>query len=370
MEKKHIYYVVKTDLHYYPPCVTQIRILRKLGVKITVLYGSSDDKILSLLRDEGIDCVEMIHKMNRFPGILDKINNFYWFRYSVMKYLRGRTSTPKILWFGNVESMLPFIGALGNIEYVISFLELLDTSCLKRVLSKSMAQNAAIVTTCEETRSYIMKVWFHLDVVPYTIPNKPYYIDYKRGDYISNSKAREALNTIGNSKYIIYQGIFQNYQYISAIASVLRDSFPDIYLLLVGIDKYNVIPKVRDIHKKTVILEYIPAPEHLQLTGNAYIGAIFYKPDTLNKAFCAPNKIFEYSYFGLPMLCNDIPGLKNTVGKANAGLCIDFSYQKVINAIEKIDNNYDYYSNNSRQFYESVDNISTLKEIASKIEAI
>ena len=70
--------------------------------------------------------------------------------------------------------------------------------------------------------------------------------------------------------------------------------------------------------------------------------------------YCAPNKIWEYSGFGIPMLANDVPGLKYTVEANNAGICVDMSsVENIKNAIHGIDENYESYSKNSLAFFDS-----------------
>ena len=103
------------------------------------------------------------------------------------------------------------------------------------------------------------------------------------------------------------------------------------------------------------------------MTSHANIGLVFYDDFSLNQAFCAPNKIYEYSGFGIPILANKIPGLENTVGKYNAGKCVDFKVDDLISAIKEIDNHYEMYSNNASALYESVDNGSTIEEIIAAL---
>ena len=66
----------------------------------------------------------------------------------------------------------------------------------------------------------------------------------------------------------------------------------------------------------------------MEITSYARIGINFYRPNCLNKAFCAPNKIYEFSGFGIPIIGNDIPGLKNTIGLNNAGKCVRLNRRK------------------------------------------
>lgn len=87
----------------------------------------------------------------------------------------------------------------------------------------------------------------------------------------------------------------------------------------------------------------------------------------LDKVFCAPNKIYEYSGFGIPMLANDIPGLKNTVGNAGAAECMELKSNNIVHAIQKIEEDYDTYSENAKKFFAGTDNLKTMKKLMGKI---
>ena len=367
---KKVYYIVKSTLHYYPPCISQIRILNDLGADVTVLYGSSDDAVLKLLESEGITASKLTDPRGKFPGKLDKINNWISFRRALSSYLKQIDKSETILWFGNAESLMPMSGSLKGWDYVVSFLELLDRHKTKLKVLGPLAREAKAVTTCEETRSYLMQNWFDLQDLPYTIPNKPYNVPYGRYETPTTDSGKYILEQTKGHKFVIYQGIFQNPEYMIAIARVMADHYPDMFLVLMGIDKYKIVDTIKNIHVNTIAVDYIPAPKHLQVTSNAYVGVLYYKPDELNKVFCAPNKIFEYSYFGLPIIGNDIPGLLNTIGRAKAGLCIDFSYESVLDAFQTIEANYEEISRNAKDFYQSVDNVATIRRIAEKTEMI
>ena len=365
-----VYYIVKSNLHYYPPCMSQIKMLKDQGTKVIVVYGSSEPVAIQELTGLGIKSVQLTDPRGKFKGKLDKINNWLSFRKSLKAYLRKIDRKKSLLWFGNAETMLPMKGLIENkYHYMITFLELLDHKPKRLKMLCPMAQRAEAVITCEETRSYIMQYWFKLQKLPYTMPNKPYSIPYTRNSSVSTEKGQYVMNALDGHKYIIYQGIFQYGKYLETIAAVLRDHYPDLFLVMMGTDSfYGVVDQVKKIYQNTIHIEYIPAPLHLEVTSNAYIGLLFYEPDTLNKAFCAPNKIFEYSIFGIPSLGNDIPGLSNTVGKSGAGVCVDFTYDNVKNAIADIIEHYDQYSENAVKFFNSVDNTQVLAKIIEDVQ--
>ena len=125
----------------------------------------------------------------------------------------------------------------------------------------------------------------------------------------------------------------------------------------------NAYEELKKIYDKVIELSSLPAPLHLEVTSHAKIGLVFYDDFSLNQAFCAPNKIYEYSGFGIPMLANKIPGLENTVGKFNAGKCIDFESEQLMEAIKEIDGNYERYSVNALALYDAVDNEGKIRQI-------
>ena len=69
-------------------------------------------------------------------------------------------------------------GVLNGKQYVLSLLELLDDCPQKVKLLKNLAQNAAAVTVCEETRGYIMRSWWSLPGSAVCIPEQALQPDH------------------------------------------------------------------------------------------------------------------------------------------------------------------------------------------------
>ena len=77
----------------------------------------------------------------------------------------------------------------------------------------------------------------------------------------------------------------------------------------------------------------------------------------LNPIYCAPNKVYEYAMFGVPMLGNEIPGLNSSLENNGIGVCHKGdSADDIVRAILNIESNYKELSDNCRKFYQS-DNI-------------
>ena len=111
-------------------------------------------------------------------------------------------------------------------------------------------------------------------------------------------------------------------------------------------------------------------PKHLAFVQYATVGLLPYKTvksgdlSELNALYCAPNKIWEYAGFGVPMVGSDVLGLKQPFEKWNIGRCCDLNDEaSIVRAIEEVDRNYDEMCKNCYKFYDSVD----LEKIVSEI---
>lgn len=73
-----------------------------------------------------------------------------------------------------------------------------------------------------------------------------------------------------------------------------------------GSDYYDDL-RSRYASERVLFVPFIRPPHHLQVTRLASIGVLSYFPDpsslaaVINPLYCAPNKIFEYARYGVPM---------------------------------------------------------------------
>lgn len=174
-----------------------------------------------------------------------------------------------------------------------------------------------------------------------------------------------------NKKIILYQGVFIPERRVDYFIRAVN-SLPDDYVLfLMGGENpfYNEL-KNKYQSERIVFLPFLPPPLHLEITKLAHIGILVYVVDgepinrAINVLYCAPNKLYEYSMFGIPMISNNLPALSFIFSKFEAGICTDILLEKnVCEAILEIDKNYELYSKASVQLYNSVDMIDIVKGI-------
>ena len=234
---------------------------------------------------------------------------------------------------------------------------------------KRYAQNAYKVVVAEYNRAHIQKAWWSLKELPEIWPNKP--ID----DQIEIKEIPADIQIILDKlkrekrKIILYQGVFLPDRDLEPFVQAVENQQDQYCLYLMGRDT----PYRKYLCDKYAFIQYIPfirPPFHLLITQYAYIGLLPYKfakymhLSVLNALYCAPNKIYEYAKYGVPMLGTDVPGLYTPFAKYGIGYCCENNTpQAVIQGIKRIEAHYDVLSANCKKFYDSVDLDSIVEKI-------
>lgn len=259
---------------------------------------------------------------------------------------------------------MPMVGKLKGYNYALTSLELLDDNKTKNRLFSMLTGDAKFIVCCETTRAFIMRNWYGLKKLPYVMPNKPYDFQDARRKTPSIEATKKAIELVQDKKFIIYQGILKSRDYMLEMARAIRDSGTGYYFVLMGLDPENIFADIKKEYDKSIFIKNIPAPYHLEVTSYAAIGFVFYDDrNSLNRAFCAPNKIYEYSGLRIPAIGNEVPGLVNTIGAAKAGVCVPMKNDALMRAIRDIEENYDLYAKNAYDFYQGTDNEALMRRI-------
>ncbi len=227
------------------------------------------------------------------------------------------------------------------------------TSALKRHI-----KDAQKVFVAEYNRAKIIEAYVGLSAEPIVLPNKPVKPKIR-----SNAKGVEqAIRDVSSAKAsgkttILCSGIFLSERRLEAIVEAVRDNPENYSLFLMG-QRSSYLDKLEAEYPDSfTYLGFFNPPDHLPVISNIDIGVIVYEPTipSLNTLFCAPNKIWEYSLYGKPMLVNNIPGLRYTVidGGFGATFYTD-SKESVLQSLETIRTSYPEFSERAHDFYDSV----------------
>ena len=350
MKINKILYLMRDKLEALPPSMSQIVTLCNNGYEVCVITSKVSDYIKNFFKNYNVifwesDKSEVLAK-NKF----DKIFRILNFRKKVKYALK--TYKYDLIWIGSADTALYCKDILKTRSpYVLNIYELYDTHPKMLKSIKELSQKAESIVVPEYNRAHILKVWLELKKTPVIIPNKPNFsaveIDIKTKEIVDGLKAL-------NKKIVLYQGWIGKDRDVSKIADALNtlENKDEYVLILMGkVMSSDTINYIKNKFNNTIHIPFLSPPQHLFVTESAYIGIATYDDSTLNNIFCAPNKIYEYAEKNVPILARNIPGLTNTIGKFNAGVCVDTeNILEIAHAIKEIDINHDKYTLALRKF--------------------
>lgn len=367
---KKIIIVDIENIDAYPPVLTVLNCcaeLKTISVVLCTLNASDyikkfcemhNVKLLNINDVEYKSGSSLYSSFNRYTSF-HKIQSKLW------DAIESVYDDETAIWVCSILTMRYLGKRLLKTKYILHLFELVEKLYYTKKIPimeinlKEYCQCAACVVECEYNRAHITKVWFDLDKTPVVLPNKLYLLDSVDYSEMIPERLRHEVNQLKDKKIILYQGGITKERPINKFIDAL-DYLDNNFVMLIMGNNLDSIKK----HDRTFLIPFIPAPYHLYVTQKARIGILCYLASSkgfsftspLNSIYCAPNKIYEYSKFSIPMIGNDIPGLKYTIESYNMGVCTDvFDPIKIAADIEKIEKEYDVYSNNAQLFYNDCD---------------
>lgn len=330
--------------------------------EVTLVSRYENAELQKYYKEKGVTCISLSAKLHFSNAFLEKvmrrIHLEVFFPLSIKKIVKEINYD--IIWIGSLGCAIRIKPCVKGKPYILNIYELYDRrkDLLEKV--KPVAQNAKVVIVPEYNRANILKLWLRLKELPVVLPNKPTRHPMER--FIPNEHLTER-----NKKIILYQGHIRRERNLNAICEATKD-LPQYQLVLMG-NKSEYLNELLKKYPHIKHLNYVTAPFHLNITSWAHIGIVTYDFYSLNALFCAPNKIWEYGGFGIPMIANDIPGLQYTVGKYQAGKCIDTNdVSRIKSAIIDIEKHYDEYSESALKLYNSCDIRTIINSVITKVE--
>lgn len=347
----------KGSLESQPPIMSVAMASVDLGHTVRIITSHSEKSTKEIFFSKGICIVDVFPstKTITFISFINKLR--HWLIFSKKSWgLIYAQEDFDLLWIGTADTALALGEKLLKHQYVLHILELYDRVPIYRFLLKKFARAAKNVVVPEMCRAAIFRSWYGLTQTPIVLPNKMIDHPVQRNLQIINEVAKDALAQIGsNERIVLYQGHIGRDRELLPVAEAINDLGEQWRFVVMGPVHGNYLDVLKAKCKRLIWIPPVLAPLHLQITSHAYIGVIQYSYDVLNNVFCAPNKIWEYSGFGLPIICNDLPPLNNSIQKTGAGLCVAaWDNISISKALVKIDQNHDSFSNASRIFFDSV----------------
>lgn len=372
-EKNKIVLVNVGSIFNLPPTINLIKCLIANSYKCHIISENVQKLTDNILKNDLVTFSEIRLKEGR--DMITRINRRIAMKKQYRFYVENIMKEDDILWTTTDATVRVLGDCVLKYKHVMQVMELAKTTPLyngAKYLTypiDRIARKAWKIVVPELNRAYFQKIWWKLDQVPVVLPNKPY--DINIGSL--SREATEALQQLKNEKkkVIIYLGVFAFDRDLNTFAEAIKSISDEYSLYLLGrvaiFGSYNENKKVLDdLLKKYPFVHYLgfyPAPMHLAFLKYAHIGLLPYYvnpeksfPIQLNILYCAPNKIYEYAAFGVPMIGTDVLGLRIPFEKYNIGICCpNFNVCEIKNAIIEIESKHAQMSDNCKSFFDTVD---------------
>lgn len=372
-------------LRSLPPLISLLRLVQDIGCTCEFVGLDTPDN-RSILSDMSVvgalfPCDKQKVSLRRHPcqWVNAKFNNWRCQRAYLSSVKRAvndfvGNGTDTIVWtVGNqlFDLLHDLLLGLGR-RHINTAYELLEhrRNGALHLIHSDIYREATLVQ-CEPNRAEIFAGLYGLGRVPFVIPNCPYPHPGKRNLSILDSKLAAIVSKWNDRMVILYQGsVAADRVGLIALLERVCDEFPSAVVA--------VMPSYSDGNYGALLskpnfqlLPTVQAPHHLEVTSYATIGIATYRRNSssgayspLNVVYCAPNKVYEYAGFGIPMLCNDMPGVKYIFDKCQNGLCYkDGDFDDAIKKIHVLLDNYDKYKRGALDLFGSVD----VKQLVRKV---
>lgn len=363
------------NIALWPPVINLLENLLNNGHAVRCVSCGMEALPLEVLRHPNFQYTNI--EVREDVGLLKKVTQRVRLIREGRRAVKGYLRETDILWTTTDRTVL-FLGSIvKDATHILQLMELVHfcpilTSCsYVRFPIEKYAKKAWKVVVPEINRAYIQKIYWDLPRLPAVLPNKPYQLS-------SGEATQETLELIEvlrqeKKKILLYLGVFCEDRNFDALIEAV-ERMDDYRLYLVGkfalSEEEEKSKEAFSSYKNVRYLGYFPAPKHLIFLEYAHIGLLPYSPtkqvsyvSELNALYCAPNKIFEYSGYGVPMLGSDVLGLKMPFEKHRIGACYSETSDSVMHALQYIEGHYDEMRRNCHIFFDSVDLDGIVKEI-------
>lgn len=360
------------DISALPPVRNLVSVLAENGHNVTILtrnknniYFTDTNKIRIIPLPE--------NKYTGFLRIFNYLKRAVFIRHTVDKEMPNND----ILWTTTDSTVRELKGRVLKYKHIMQLMELVEDIPeiqpfqFKNVNLKKYAQRAYKVVVPEYNRAHIQKTWWDLKETPAILPNKP--VDEEIDMSKIPVEALEIINKVKQEKrkIVLYQGVFTTDRKLETYAKFF-ESLSDEYGFYILGRESEYRKQLCNQYPYITYLGFLPPPYHLLITKLAYISLLPYAPNKLihhsilNALYCAPNKIYEYAKYGIPMIGNDVPGLALPFDKYGIGsIYHGGGAEEMRTIIEEIEANYKEMSDNCRKFYADTDLYKIVENIIS-----
>lgn len=297
------------DLSFAPPIINAVNYLATFEKVSVFSYFINKNQF-----DDAVDLNKISTKpypKTKVPRIIAKLKCWTYFYLFLLK----NAHQYNFIWIGVwdyplIMPVLRLSGFKGKVIYQLNELEFDQLSYCRK---------ADYVFVPDENRGWIAYFIGKLKTQPLVLPNIPFLPSEISFD--KHSELDDIRNKYHdkNVKIILYQG---HIDYEKRCIKELLTAFtilPENIILVIMpgnfANKLNVERIKNDINSlylngRVFLIDSLKAPQHLITIQKADIGIGLYRPISLNQIYAAPNRLYEFTKFNIPVILPDFPYFK------------------------------------------------------------
>lgn len=312
-----------------PPLMTSAICMRSLGCEVTIAAVGCSDKVRDYLHKFGIHLVEL--GLDRYPADFPgKIRLRP--KYALLLRKAVKETKPDVLWYHGQHAMTyhSWVSVNPNTLIIAHAHEYFEKRQWFGRIQNSLVRKADLFIVPEANRAWLIKHDSSADTPFLVIPNRYLFEDnYSEGD---EKETLQAFKRQGGSaacqRFIIYQGFIDPSRCLrEAIQGFKMLDDQDLGFIILGRGVNRIycdeIAELAQSDTRIVLLDHIPPPLHLRITRGCFGGVLLYAPTSLNRIYCAPNKVYEYAFYGLGMILPNFPGMAQINDQFKLGVVCD-----------------------------------------------
>lgn len=362
--------ITSESLKDFPPAITLLHTLERLGHSVTFLSPYRD----AYWEDMGLQKADHRYVLESIPHWMGAyhpqriraslaFHSEQLLRRICLRRLPGKFAEilegSDVVWILNENTTL--LGGKGFVDRLGPFMQTMYELHIKNGRVPEFyhyAANKALLTVVPEyNRAHICKAYYALPHMPAIIPNKP--LDHPRQKNLPISDpaiaGKMARIKASGKKIVMYMGILSDERPLEPIIEAV-EQLPEYTLAVLGGRTPYLDRLEKTMAGRFEYLGSVKPPHHLEVASHADVTYISYVAGnhSINAVFCAPNKVYEFAGFGIPMLCNDNPGLKYTVEYGGFGVCVpELTTPHIASALKQIDTNAESMGEAANRYFDS-----------------
>ena len=145
-----------------------------------------------------------------------------------------------------------------------------------------------------------------------------------------NGYLREKFAIPENNKIFIYVGILWLGRGIDQIVSVFKENYFDASVVFLGYGNLsNELKKLANEYQNIYVHDAVKHEEVISIVRSADVGLCLIQNVSLSDYYSLPNKLFEYSFSGIPVLASNFPDISEVVQSYKLGFCCDLDFASI-----------------------------------------